>query len=125
MANGNSQGVISKGVTWLLGANWKTSLSGYVTILAYFVHDKPQVIQWIPEPTKGILWNAAEWIFLGGFLAFAKQVKDKNITGGMTQQTASGAVADKGTQTLVDETIKATIKSGEAVTPAQKQAAQS
>lgn len=49
--------------------------------------------------------------------------KDKNVTGGVVQQTASGAIADAGTRSLVDETIKATIKSGEQVTPEQKQAA--
>jgi|SRR5438128_3647514 len=87
-----NNGIISKAIAWVFGANYRTSISGYITILAYFIHDKPQVIQWIPEPTKGILWNLSEWIFLGGFIAFAKQVKDRNVTGGTVQQSATGTV---------------------------------
>lgn len=115
----DNPGAIAKAFSWLFGANWKTSLSGYVTVLSYFVHERPQVIAWIPEPTKGIIWNAAEWIFLGGFIAFAKQVKDRTVTGGMVQQTKSGAVAEEGTQTLVDATLVASKDSGEKLTPKQ------
>lgn len=86
-------GVINKGFVWLFGANWKTSLSGYITVLAYFVHEQPQVIQWISEPFRTLVWNASEWIFLGGFLAFAQQVKSRGVTGGHVQQDATGRVA--------------------------------
>lgn len=112
----NDQGIISRAITWLFGANYKTSMSGYITIVAYLIHDKPQIIQWIPEPAKGVIWNVSEYIFLGAALAFAKQVKDKNVTGGSTAQTLSGATAVAGSQ-LVDITTETSKLSGEAVSP--------
>lgn len=111
--------------TYLFGANWKTSLSGFVAIIAYFIHGHPQYLHWISEPFQGFIWQGSEYIFYGGLAKLAQQVKDKNVTGGIKQQTTSGATAEPGTQSLVDQTVIATIKSGEAVTPEQKKAAQS
>ncbi len=124
--NGDSQqqGIFVKVVTWLFGASWKTSASGYATMIALAIHEKPQLIAWIPEPEKGVIWNLSEYLFFGGFLVMANRMKDKTITGGTVQQTASGATAAPGTQALVDETIKATLRSGEPVTDEQKKAIQ-
>lgn len=46
--------------------------------------------------------------------------KDRVVTGGLVQQTVSGAVADSGTQTLVDETVKASINSGDTEVTAEQ-----
>ena len=114
----------------ILGANWRTSLSafgtaifGLLTVVAALPYDLGAVANIFP-----VEWKANIAIASALAAAILKVVngmvqKDKNVVGGTVQQTASGAVADKGTQTLVDETIKASLKSGEVVTPEQKAAA--
>lgn len=110
-----------------LGANWRTSLSAFgasicslLTILAALPYELGSVATIIPPA-----WKAKIAIAGAISTALLKIVngivqKDKNVVGGTVQQTASGAVADTGTQTLVDETIKASLKSGEVVTAEQK-----
>lgn len=89
-----NDGIINRAIAWLFGANWSTAASGYTTVLAYFIHDKPEVIQWIPEPYRTLVWNASEWIFLGGLTALAINSKSRKVTGGTVQQDALGKVAD-------------------------------
>lgn len=115
----NQQGLFSRVFIYLFGANWKTSAIGFGTLLAYFIHGHPQYLHWISEPLQDIVWQGSEWLFYGGFAAFAKQVKDKTVTGGIVQQTQSGATADKGTQGLVDQTLLASKASGEILSPQQ------
>ena len=102
-----NQGAISRAIAWLLGANWRSSLSGYISIVALMIHEKPEWIQWIPEPTRGFIWSVSEYIFVGGFAVMVNRVKDKNITGGDTQQTYTGNLTEPGKQDLVDVTLKA------------------
>jgi hypothetical protein len=115
-----------------MGANWKTTLGGLggellniLTILSVAPYTLPTTITDV-IPAQ---WKAT---FLSVCLTSKAVVgvwtwwntKSKNVTGGTTQQTAGGNVADPGTQTLVDETVKATIKSNEPVTPEQRAAVQ-
>lgn len=107
----------------LFGANWKTTVTGGLQAV-------------ISAIAMGTLTFPSDWknpqqvalfllVLLGTFFGvkFAMTAKDKEVTGGITQQTVSGEVADPGTQTLVDETVKASIKSGDLkVTPEQKEA---
>jgi hypothetical protein len=116
----NEQGIFSRVFVFLWGANWRTSLSGYVAIGSAIIHGKPQLIEWIPEPTRGIIWAISEYVFLGAAAAFVIRAKDKSVTGGSTQQTISGAKADAGAQTMVDQTLLATKASGEPLTPQQE-----
>lgn len=115
----------------IFGANWKTSftaagtaLSAGLTFLSGLSYDQGPIALVIPVKYKGTVTLLAGVATLILWVWNGIQQKSKDVTGGTTQQTASGAVADPGTQTLVDETIKATINSGEAVTPEQKQAVQ-
>lgn len=98
----NDSGIISRMFVWLFGANWSTSLSGYVAVLAYAVHNQPEIIQWIPEPYRTFVWNISEWVFLGGMLTLAQQVKSRKVTGGTVQQTTSGAKADEISTSVVE-----------------------
>jgi len=99
----------------ILGANWQTTLSGGLQAL-------------VTALVTGTLTFPSDWsnkgqvtlfvlVVIGTFfgLKFATQAKDRNVTGGTVQQTASGAPALKGTQDLVDLTVKATEESGEKV----------
>lgn len=106
----------------IFGANWKTTFTGGLQSVFFAVvtgtlafpsdwHDPKQVALFV-------------CVFLATFFGvkFAQTAKDKEVTGGVVQQTASGAVADRGTQTLVDETLRATHQSGEKLTDEQKEA---
>jgi hypothetical protein len=112
-------------VSKLFGANWQTSLWGFITLVAGAISLNPHLTDFLPDSINGYVKGLAGVIaFISGG-AFALKVKDKNVTGGSVQQTVAGNLAEPGTQTLVDQTVKASIASGEQVTPEQKQAAQS
>lgn len=106
----------------IFGANWNTTVfGGLQALFSAFVagtitfptdwSDKKQVVLFI-------------LVIIGTFfgLKFAVDAKSRNVTGGTVQQTTSGARAEEGTQTLVDETVRATLASGEPVTPYQAKA---
>lgn len=101
-------------------ANWKTASSGYLETVCVII------IALCALPAE--VWqNPKVWI-PSVLLLVAKTIKDtltkdKNVTGGTVQQTVSGAKADEGTQSLVDDTVIASIKSGDAnVTLEQREA---
>jgi hypothetical protein len=117
----------------IFGANWKTTASmigatfmAGVTWLAGLSYDQGAIATVIPVQYKPLVMKLAGISTLILFAYNGFRQKDKAVTGGHVQQTVSGAVADPGTQTLVDETIRASINSGDdAVTPAQKAAVRS
>lgn len=112
-----------------LPANWKTSvtmiggtLTGLLTFLSTVSYDQGPIAMIIPMEYKPWVFKIAGLSSLILFILNGIQQKDKNVTGGTTQQTTSGAVADPGTQSMVDQTVIATIQSGEAVTAEQRNA---
>lgn len=116
----------------IFGANWKTTVSGIgaaifglLTILAALPYEMGDVANLFPPAWKAKI--AAVAALAAALLKIWNSVaqKDRDVTGGTKQQTVSGAVADPGTQTLVDETVKASIKSGEPVSADQKAAVRS
>lgn len=113
----------------LIGANWKTTVSAtgaglfsLLTILAALPYELGEIATIIPPAWKAkvAMISAAATLILRIINGLVQ--KDRNVTGGTTQQTASGGVAEAGTQTLVDQTVIASIQSGESVTPEQKAA---
>jgi len=93
---------------------------GFITLVAGAVSLKPELVAFLPDSIEGYIKGIFGLIaFISGG-AFALKVKDKDVTGGSVQQTIAGNVAEKGTQTLVDKTVIASIASGETVTPEQK-----
>jgi hypothetical protein len=115
----------------LLGANWRTSVSGIgaaifglLTMVAALPYEMGDVANIFPPEWKAKIATASAIATLVLKWWNATAQKDKIVTGGTTQQTVSGAVADQGTQALVDATVTATIQSGESVTSAQRNAVQ-
>lgn len=116
-----------------LPANWRTTVSGigaaifgFLTILAALPYELGAVANIFPPQWKVriALYGAIAAAILKVWNSIAQ--KDKKVTGGTVQQTVSGAVADQGTQTLVDQTVKASIASGDKeVTSEQKKAVNS
>lgn len=117
----------------LFGANWQTTVSGIGGIIMAFIawlstlsYDQGGIALIIPIEYKPWIVKIAAISSLALLAWNAIQQKAKNVTGGTVQQTVSGAVAEPGTQSLVDATVKASIQSGDKeVTPEQKRAAQS
>lgn len=112
-----------------LGANWRTTASAIgagifslLTVLAALPLELGEIATIIPPEWKAkvVVASAAATLILR-IINGAVQ-KDRNVTGGTTQQTVSGAVAEPGTQALVDETVIASINSGEPVTSEQRNA---
>lgn len=113
-----------------LPANWQTTVSmiggtlmGALTWLSTLSYDQGALAMVIPLEYKPLVTKIAGIATLILFVWNGIQQKTKSVTGGIVQQTASGAVADTGTQTLVDQTVIASIQSGERVTAEQKAAA--
>lgn len=114
----------------ILGANWQTTVSmiggtlgAALTWLSTVSYDQGAIAAVIPVQYKPIVLKVAGIATLILFCWNGIKQKDKNVTGGVIQQTVSGAVADPGTQTMVDQTVKASIASGDTkVTPEQKAA---
>lgn len=114
----------------LFGANWRTTLTNLLALVftsATAIAAAPSELDVLPP---FLYPYRAKIIAICGVIAFASRLlngqfqKDKTVTGGAVQQTITGNVAEPGTQTLVDETVKATIASGEPVTPTQSAAVQ-
>lgn len=126
-----------------MGANWKTTLWGTIASIGAgvvglcvalsqaAVSTKPgdvdplmnYILYAIPSNYRAYITLCAALIAGIAGQRFAHNAKSKDVTGGTVQQTVSGEIADPGTQTLVDATVKASIASNERVTPEQKAAA--
>lgn len=114
----------------LFGANWRTTFTNFIALVfasATAIAAAPSELDVLPS---ALYEYRGRIIAICGVIAFLSRLlngqfqKDKNITGGTTQQTVSGAVAKPGTQTLVDATVRATVQSDEQITPEQKKAIQ-
>lgn len=112
-----------------LPANWRTTVSmiggvlgAALTWLSTVSYDQGAIATIIPIEYKPWVTKIAGIATLALWIWNGIQQKSKNVTGGSIQQTMSGAVAEPGTQSLVDETVKASINSGEPVTSEQRNA---
>jgi hypothetical protein len=106
----------------ILGANWWTTLWGFITVVAGVISARPSLVAFLPDSWEPNVSGIALLITAIAGTTFAVGVKSKEVTGGTVQQTVSGNAAAPRTQSLVDETVKASILSGEKVTPEQRTA---
>lgn len=107
----------------IFGANWQTTVMGGLQALftAFITGTLTFPSNW-HDPKQVALFICVVIGTVFG-LSFAVTAKARQVTGGTTQQTVSGAEAEKGTQNLVDDTVVASIKSGDSgVTPDQRMA---
>lgn len=116
-------GLIPSFLSKLFGASWQTSIWGYITIVAVTVAASPKLINFLPDSIEGFVSGVFGIIAAVTAVKFVQNTKDKNVTGGDVQQTAEGNVASPNSKSSsVTETIKASIKAGETVTPEQTMA---
>lgn len=106
-------GAIARGLAYLFGANWRTTVYGTLTAAATAVvgvavaisqaatttgpGDVDPLLQYllysIPATTRAYVIMGASLIAAIAGQRFAKHSKSANVTGGTTQQDAAGAVA--------------------------------
>lgn len=65
-------GIFQRGLKWLLGDNWKTTLSAIVTAIAGFVCFSPELFKPWPWAVE-----VAKYVMAGGLLAFGIAAADK------------------------------------------------
>lgn len=94
----------------LFGANWQTTLWGYITLTAGAITFAPGAVAFLPDDVEGYVKGVSGLITLVSGGVFVSKVKDKNVTGGTVQQTADGSVAshlDQSASSSVTETKQA------------------
>ena len=72
----------AEGMNTILGANWRTTLSGWIAVLASAVAVNPDLLSFLPEPARHLATSVAGFIAVASGGAFATQAKDKQVTGG-------------------------------------------
>lgn len=105
----------------IFGANWQTTVWGGLQAIftAIVMGTLTFPDDWSDHKKVAIFIGACISTFFG--VTFAVKAKSREVTGGTKQQTANGSLAEPGTQSLVDDTIIASIQSGEQVTPEQRE----
>jgi hypothetical protein len=63
------------------GANWRTSLSGWLTILAGAIYVQPQIVSFLPDRWQPTVVGLAGLVTIGSGGTFAHLVKDRSISG--------------------------------------------
>ena len=66
----------------ILGANWRTTLTGWITVLASALVIKPDLVAFLPEPVRNYVLGFAGIVAVVSGGTFAVQSKDRNVTGG-------------------------------------------
>ena len=76
----------------LFGANWRTTLSGWIAVLASAVAINPGLVAFLPEPVRTYVTGLAGVVAVLSGGTFATQAKDRNVTGG----TVGGSMVAEG-----------------------------
>ena len=83
----------------IFGANWQTTVWGSVSAICVAIAASPALLAFLPDSIEGYVRGVAGLIAAAAGIGFAARAKDKDVTGGMVQQTANGAVASGIAQT--------------------------
>ena len=66
----------------ILGANWRTTLSGWIAVLASAIAINPSLVAFLPEAIRSYVTGLAGIVAVVSGGTFAAQAKDKCVTGG-------------------------------------------
>ena len=75
----------------LLGANWRTTLTGWVAVLASAIAINPDLVAFLPESIRNYITGFAGILAVVSGGTFATQAKDKNVTGGSVPNDAGNS----------------------------------
>lgn len=104
---------MTKILTSTFGANWWTSLWGYIALATAAIALKPDIISFLPDFMEPTIVGISTFITFVSGGVFVAGVKSKNVTGGTVQQTSDGAVASRSStdnSSAVTETKQAMAK---------------
>lgn len=71
----------------MFGVNWRTSLSGYITVAAVAIAANPLSIDFLPDELEKYIKGIAGLIALVSGTAMVRNAKDRNVTGGTIAST--------------------------------------
>lgn len=91
-------------MTKIFGANWWTTVWGFITVAAGAISARPDIIAFLPDSWEPTISGLALFVTVIAGGVFAVGVKSRNVTGGTVQQTADGSVAATRSTTSVVET---------------------
>jgi hypothetical protein len=66
----------------ILGANWRTTLSGWIAVIASAIAINPNLVAFLPETLRGYVTGIAGLLAVVSGGTFATQAKDRQVTGG-------------------------------------------
>ena len=66
----------------ILGANWRTTLSGWIAVIASAIAINPNLVAFLPEAIRSYITGLAGIVAVVSGGTFASQAKDKCVTGG-------------------------------------------
>ena len=66
----------------ILGANWRTTLSGWIAVLASAIAINPNLVSFLPEAARNYVTGIAGIVAILSGGTFAAQAKDRQVTGG-------------------------------------------
>ena len=84
----------------ILGANWRTTLSGWIAVLASAIAINPSLVAFLPEAVRAYVTGFAGIIAVISGGTFAAQAKDKQITGGTVQNDTPPSANDTPTRRI-------------------------
>ena len=84
----------------ILGANWRTTLSGWIAVLASAIAINPALVAFLPEAVRNYVTGIAGILAVVSGGTFAAQAKDKQVTGGTVQNDNTAYANDTPTRRI-------------------------
>jgi hypothetical protein len=75
----------------ILGANWRTTLSGWIAVIASAIAINPSLVAFLPDAARNYITGLAGIVAVLSGGTFAAQAKDKNVTGGSVPNDAGNS----------------------------------
>ena len=84
----------------ILGANWRTTLSGWIAVIASAIAINPNLVAFLPDAARNYVTGLAGIVAVLSGGTFATQAKDKRVTGGNIPNDATPAANDTPTRLI-------------------------
>ena len=75
----------------ILGANWRTTLSGWIAVIASAIAINPSLVAFLPEAVRDYVTGVAGIVAVLSGGTFATQAKDRQVTGGSVPNNSGAA----------------------------------
>ena len=75
--------------TFIFGANWRTTISGWITVLASAIAVNPGLVAFLPDTTRHFVIGISGLLAVISGGTFAYHTKDKQVTGGSIQNNSN------------------------------------